>query len=83
MICSLQKSLAEFAARTPRNHSNPFFPAACTSEKTLLGQQVCPQGARSRPQSTKKVACHFFQNYIRRLMRRNGGSIYDHRTAEG
>jgi hypothetical protein len=43
LVC--RESLAEFAARTLRINSNPFFPAACTSEKTLLSLQTCPQGA--------------------------------------
>jgi hypothetical protein len=35
-----QKSLAEFAARRRQINFNPFFAAACTSQKTLLGLQV-------------------------------------------
>ena len=35
-----QKSLAEFAARRRQIKCNPFFAAACTSQKTLLGLQV-------------------------------------------
>jgi hypothetical protein len=47
----LSKSLAEFAARTPRNRSDPFFPRTCAGEKTLLSLQVCPKDARGRLQS--------------------------------
>ena len=35
-----QKNLAEFAARRRQINFNPFFAAACTSQKTLLGLQV-------------------------------------------
>ena len=35
-----QKSLAEFAARRRQIKCNPFFAAACTSQKTLLSLQV-------------------------------------------
>ena len=38
IVC--QKSLAEFAARRRQNKFNPFFAAACTSQKTLLSLQV-------------------------------------------
>ena len=34
------KSLAEFAPRTAQIKSNLFFPAACTSGKTLYALQV-------------------------------------------
>ncbi len=34
------KSLAEFAARRRQSKCNPFFAAACTSQKTLLSLQV-------------------------------------------
>ena len=43
---------SDFSPRKAKNNSNPFFPGACTSEKTLLSLQVCerpPQAsARSR-----------------------------------
>ena len=35
-----QKSLAEFAARRRQIKCNPFFAAACTTQKTLLSLQV-------------------------------------------
>ena len=35
-----EKSLAEFAARKRQSKCNPFFAAACTSQKTLLSLQV-------------------------------------------
>jgi hypothetical protein len=47
---SVEKSLAEFAARTPRKQSNHFF-AGSPGEKILLSLLVCPQGARGRLQS--------------------------------
>ena len=34
------QSLAEFAPRTAQIRVNPFFPAACTSGKTLYALQV-------------------------------------------
>jgi hypothetical protein len=34
------KSLAEFAARRRQSKFDPFFAAACTSQKTLLSLQV-------------------------------------------
>ena len=34
------KSLTEFAARKPRIKSNPFFAAACTSQKTPCAERV-------------------------------------------
>ena len=37
---SLSKGLAEFAARRRQSMCNPFFAAACTSQKTLLRLQV-------------------------------------------
>jgi hypothetical protein len=45
-----RRSLAEFAARTPRKQSNHFF-AGSPGEKILLSLQVCPQDARGRLQS--------------------------------
>ena len=35
-VTACQKSLAEFAARRRQIKCNPFFAAACTSQKTLL-----------------------------------------------
>ena len=39
-ISACPKSLAEFAARRRQIKYNPFFAAACTSQKTLLSLQV-------------------------------------------
>jgi hypothetical protein len=39
----------------PRKKSNPFFSAACTSEKTLLGPQTCER-SDLRPQARYKRA---------------------------
>jgi len=36
----VKKSLAEFAAHRRQSKFNPFFAAACTSQKTLLSLQV-------------------------------------------
>jgi hypothetical protein len=59
-----RKSLVEFAARTPRINSNPFFPRTCAGEKTLLSLQVCPQDARGRLQAplSEKANGLFRQN---------------------
>jgi hypothetical protein len=57
------RSVSQNSRPQPRKKSNPFFPAACTSEKTLLGLQTCERSecAAAGRIPLKKVVHHFFE----------------------
>ena len=57
------KSLTEFAALGPRIKSNPFFAAACTSQKTLCAESECRRLAKASQGTERSV--NFFSKRAR------------------
>ena len=61
------KSLTEFAALGPRIKSNPFFAAACTSQKTLCAESECRRLAKASQGTERNV--NFFSKRARLFWR--------------